>query len=101
VLLSGEAGIGKSRLIRGLIERLAEAPHTHLRYYCSPHHTNSALHPVIDQLERAAGFVPDDTAATKLDKLEAVLAEATANVGEVAPLLAAVLSIRRRRAILR
>ena len=93
VLLSGEPGIGKSRLTRSLIERLADEPHTRLRYYCSPYHTNSALYPVIDQMERAAGFQPEDTADTRLDKLEAVLAQATEGVAAVAPLIAALLSI--------
>jgi class 3 adenylate cyclase/predicted ATPase len=96
VLLSGEPGIGKSRLTRSLIERLADAPHTRLRYYCSPHHTNSALYPVTEQLERAAGFHVEDSADTRLDKLEVVLAEATDNFVEVAPLIAALLSIQAK-----
>ena len=58
VLLSGEAGIGKSRLTAALLERLATEPHTRLRYFCSPQHTDSALYPIISQMERAAGFVP-------------------------------------------
>ena len=82
VLLSGEAGIGKSRLTAALLERLASEPHTRLRYFCSPQHTDSALYPVIGQMERAAGFVHDDTAQTKLDKLDAVLAQtSTSNAG--------------------
>ena len=92
-LLSGEPGIGKSRLTRSLLERLADEPHTRLRYYCSPYHTNSALYPVTEQLERAAGLRTEDSAETQLDKLEAVLAEATENPAEVAPLIAALLSI--------
>ena len=74
VLLSGEAGIGKSRLTAALLERLAAEPHTRLRYFCSPQHTDSAHYPIISQMERAAGFAHDDTAQTKLDKLDAVLA---------------------------
>jgi class 3 adenylate cyclase/predicted ATPase len=93
VLLSGEPGIGKSRVIRSLIGRLADEPHTRLRYYCSPYHTNSALYPVTEQLERAAGFRVEDSAETRLDKLEAALAEATDNPAEVAPIVAALLSI--------
>ncbi len=93
VLLAGEPGIGKSRLIRSLIERLADEPHTRLRYYCSPHHTNSALFPLIDQLERAAGFRLEDTAEARLDRLETILAEATENLAEVVPPLAALLSL--------
>ncbi len=55
MLLSGEAGIGKSRLIAALLERLTSEPHTRLRYFCSPQHTDSALFPVIGQMERTAG----------------------------------------------
>ena len=74
VLLSGEAGIGKSRLTAALLERLATEPHTRLRYFCSPQHTDSALYPMISQIERAAGFAHGDNAQTKLDKLDTVLA---------------------------
>ena len=93
VLISGEPGIGKSRLVAALAERLAGEPHTHLRYQCSPYHTNSALHPFIAQLERAAGFNADDTSEQRLDKLEALLAMGTSRVQAVAPLFAALLSI--------
>ena len=61
VLLSGEAGIGKSRLTAALLERLTSEPHTRLRYFCSPQHTDSAFYPIISQMERAAGFTHDDT----------------------------------------
>jgi class 3 adenylate cyclase/predicted ATPase len=70
VLLSGEPGIGKSRITQTLRERVAEEPHVRLRYQCSPYHTNSALHPVIEQIGRAAGFERDDDADAKLTKLE-------------------------------
>jgi class 3 adenylate cyclase/predicted ATPase len=75
VLLSGEPGIGKSRLTAALLERLVGEPHTRLRYFCSPQHTDSALYPIISQMERAAGFAHDDTAQAKLDKLDALLAQ--------------------------
>jgi class 3 adenylate cyclase/predicted ATPase len=75
VLLSGEPGIGKSRLTAALMERLANEPHTRLRYFCSPQHTDSALYPIISQMERAAGFTHDDTPQAKLDKLDALLAQ--------------------------
>ena len=75
VLLSGEPGIGKSRLTAALLERLATEPHTRLRYFCSPQHTDSALYPIISQMERAAGFAHDDTAKAKLDKLDTLLAQ--------------------------
>ena len=75
VLLSGEAGIGKSHLTAALLERLAGEPHTRLRYFCSPQHTDSALYPIISQMERAAGFTHDDNTQAKLDKLEALLAK--------------------------
>ena len=73
VLLSGEAGIGKSRLTAALLERLTTEPHTRLRYFCSPQHTDSALYPIIRQMERAAGFTHDDNTQAKLDKLDALL----------------------------
>ena len=75
VLLSGEPGIGKSRLTAALMERLAAEPHTRLRYFCSPQHTDSALYPIISQMERAAGFTHDDNTQAKLDKLDALLAQ--------------------------
>ena len=75
VLVSGEAGIGKSRLTAALLERLSAEPHTRLRYFCSPQHTDSALYPIISQMERAAGFAHNDTPQAKLDKLDAVLAQ--------------------------
>jgi class 3 adenylate cyclase len=74
VLLSGEPGIGKSQLIAALSEHLATEPHARLRYFCSPQHIDSALYPIIRQLERAAGFTHDDNALAKLDKLDALLA---------------------------
>ena len=92
VLLSGEAGIGKSRLTAALLERLASEPHTRLRYFCSPQHTDSALYPVIGQMERAAGFAHDDTAQAKLDKLDAVLAQ-TSTSKQDAALFAEMLSL--------
>ena len=73
VLLVGEAGIGKSRIGRALLDALAEERHFRVRYQCSPYHTDSALWPVIQQLNHAAGIVTDDTPDTKLDKLEALL----------------------------
>src|SRR5262247_477747 len=93
VLISGEPGIGKSRLAAALAERIASEPHTRLRYQCSPYHTNSALRPFIAQLERAAGFKADDTSEQRLDKLEALLAMDASRVQTVAPLFAALLSI--------
>jgi hypothetical protein len=63
LLLSGEAGIGKARVTAALLERLADEPHTRLRYFCSPRHTDRALYPIIEQMARAAGLAHDDTAS--------------------------------------
>jgi class 3 adenylate cyclase/predicted ATPase len=90
VLISGEAGIGKSRLTAGLRERLEGDDYTLLRYFTSPHHQDSALYPFIAQLERAARLARDDPVETKLDKLEPLLAPASPpaeDVGLVAELL--------------
>jgi class 3 adenylate cyclase len=92
VLLSGEAGIGKSRLTAALLERLAPEPHTRLRYFCSPQHTDSALYPIISQMERAARFTHDDTAQAKFDKLDALLAQSFTSREDTA-LLAEMLSL--------
>jgi predicted ATPase len=93
VLVSGEPGIGKSRLIAELQERLSAEPHALLRYFCSPFFVNSALHPVIKQLERATGLRRDDSIDTKLDKLEDLLHRDISDVTEVSPLFAELLSI--------
>jgi class 3 adenylate cyclase len=92
VLISGEPGIGKSRITAALEERLYAEPYLRLRYFCSPYHQDSALYPFIDQLGRAAGFVRDDTSASKLDKLRALLARAAPPEEDVA-LLADLLSL--------
>jgi class 3 adenylate cyclase len=96
VLLSGEPGIGKSRLTAALLERIAAEPHTRLRYFCSPQHTDSALHPIIRQMERAAGFMLEDTPPFKLDKLDALLAQSLASRQDAA-LLAEILSLPNDR----
>jgi class 3 adenylate cyclase len=92
VLVSGEPGIGKSRLTAALAERLQAEPHIRLRHFCSPYHQDSALYPFIDQLGRAAGFGRDDTVAAKLEKLEALLARAAPPDEDVA-LLADLMSL--------
>ncbi len=92
VLLSGEAGIGKSRLTAALMERLATEPHTRLRYFCSPQHTDSVLYPIIGQMERAAGLTHGDTAQVKLGKLDALLAQ-TSTSKQDAALFAEMLSL--------
>jgi class 3 adenylate cyclase/predicted ATPase len=74
VLVAGEPGIGKSRVVAALAERLHAEPHLRLRYFCSPYHQDSALYPFIDQLGRAAGFARDDPPSSKLEKLKALLA---------------------------
>ena len=91
-LLSGEAGIGKSRLTAALLERLTSEPHTRLRYFCSPQHTDSAFYPIISQMERAAGITHDDALPTKLDKLDAMLAQSSTSAHDAA-LLAEMLSL--------
>jgi predicted ATPase len=92
VLVSGEPGIGKSRITAALEERLQAEPRLRLRYFCSPYHQDSALHPFIDQLGRAAGFARDDTPEPRLKKLEVVLAQAVPPDEDMA-LLADLLSL--------
>jgi class 3 adenylate cyclase/tetratricopeptide (TPR) repeat protein len=84
VLISAEPGVGKSRLAEALAERIAAEPHTRLRYFCSPHHQDSALYPVIAQMERAAGFAHTDGAGDKLEKLQALLATTAPLMEDVA-----------------
>ena len=93
VLLSGEPGIGKSRVVRTLCERLGDEPYTPLSYYCSPHHTNSALYPIIAQLERAVRLDRDDLPEAQLARLEAMLGPSRDRLDEVVPLLATLLGM--------
>ncbi len=83
VVLIGEPGIGKSRLAQTLLEQVSGEPHTRLRYFCSPHHQASALHPFITQLEHAAGLSREDMAEARLAKLEALLARSNAGAEEI------------------
>ncbi len=96
VLLSGEAGVGKSRLAAALLERLAGEPHVRMRYFCSPQHTDSALYPIIGHMARAAGFARDDEPKARLDKLDALLAR-SATPREDAALIAEMLSLPNDR----
>jgi class 3 adenylate cyclase/predicted ATPase len=96
VLLTGEAGIGKSRIRRALQEQLAAEPHILLDYYCSPYHRDSALHPIIDQIQRAAGLSRWDTEDDKLTKLETLLAGLSVGPAQVG-LVAELLSLRGNR----
>ena len=84
VLFSGEAGIGKSRLTAALLAFLAVEPHTRLRYFCSPQHIDSAFYPIINQMERAAGFTHDDKVQARLDKLDAVLEQTSTPIQDAA-----------------
>jgi TOMM system kinase/cyclase fusion protein len=93
VVISGEAGIGKSRLVQILYERVAHEPHIRLECRCSPYHQHSAFYPIVDLLERTVGFERGNTAKTKLSKLEAVLAPLRLPVEAPVPLLASLLSI--------
>ena len=93
ILISGEAGIGKSRLSAWLAEQVADTPHTRLRYQCSPYHRDSALYPFVQQFGRAAGIAPQEKPEVKFEKLEKSLGLATDRMNEVAPLIASLLSI--------
>src|ERR1700730_17809823 len=92
VLISGEPGTGKSRLTAALSEHIETEPHTRLRYFCSPHHQDSALYPFIAQLERAAGFARDDAVEAKLGRLRALLAPGSQDDDDIA-LLSELLSL--------
>jgi class 3 adenylate cyclase/predicted ATPase len=92
VLISAEPGIGKSRLAESFRTSLEGEPHTRLRYFCSPHHQDSALFPFIAQLERAAGFDREDTPSARLEKLQALVAASEPAEGDV-QLLAELLSV--------
>jgi class 3 adenylate cyclase len=93
VLLSGEAGIGKSRVTEALVDAVSGEPRVLLRYQCSPYHTDSALYPAINQIAHAAGFAEDDSTGRRLDRLETLLAKATDDVSDAAPLMAALMGV--------
>ena len=91
-MLSGEAGIGKSRLVQSIRQQIGDGPSFRLHFQCSPHHTSSALYPIIQHLARTSGFALDDAPDTKLDKLEHVLRLAGEEIDAVAPLFAALMT---------
>jgi class 3 adenylate cyclase/tetratricopeptide (TPR) repeat protein len=93
VFVSGEAGIGKSRLLEALVERLQDQPHEPIRLQCSPYHTTSALYPVIQRLTRVAGLAAGDDAAARAEKLERLLAQYGENPVDVGPIYAELLSL--------
>jgi class 3 adenylate cyclase len=93
VLLTGEAGIGKSRLAEALVAALGKTVHVNLRYQCSPYHTDSAFWPVIQQLGFAAGFKADDSNEARLDKLETLLIPVDGATNQAAALFAALLGL--------
>jgi len=93
VLLNGEAGIGKSRMVQVLRDEIGEERHFRLRYQCSPYHANSAFYPIIRRLERMAGFTADDDTESRLDKLELLLQWTSTDFEAHAPLFAALLSL--------
>ncbi|MGO9419908.1 AAA family ATPase [Roseiarcus sp.] len=93
ILISGEAGIGKSRLSAWIAEQVEDTPHTQLRYQCSPYHRDSALYPFVQHFERAAGIAPHEKPEVKFEKLEKLLGLATDRMNDVAPLIASLLSI--------
>jgi len=93
VLLSGEAGIGKSRLLTAFSDRLGREPHTKLHYQCSPYHVDNALHPIVQHYVRAARFDSGDDDAAKFDKLETLLSRSGADVSAAAPTFALLLSL--------
>ena len=93
VVLSGEAGIGKSRLVRALIERLSGTPFTRLECRCSPYHQHTALYPITDLLQRTLRFDGTMSPDEKMTRLEGLLHQQRLDVQEHLPLLAALLSL--------
>lgn len=92
-LISGEAGIGKSRVLAALSERVSDEPHVRVRYQCSPHHMNDAFYPITRHIRYAAGFVSGEPPALRLEKLEKMVALSGLQAEDVAPFLAGLLSI--------
>ncbi|HEX3632669.1 MAG TPA: adenylate/guanylate cyclase domain-containing protein [Casimicrobiaceae bacterium] len=93
ILIQGEAGIGKSRIVDALSGRISDDPHVRVICQCSSYHSNTALYPIMRHLELAAGFAPEDTAACKLEKLEVLLAATDNNTAVTTSLMAELLSI--------
>lgn len=92
-LLSGEPGIGKSRILTILRERIADEPHLAVRYQCSPHHVNDAFHPIVNQIWRAAEFATKESAKARLEKLEAMACRSRLEPKEIVPFVASLCSV--------
>lgn len=92
-LLSGEAGIGKSRILTSLRERVADQPHLTIRYQCSPHHVNDAFYPIVSQIWRAAEFTAEEPPESRLAKLESMARRSRLEPAEIVPFVASLCSI--------
>jgi class 3 adenylate cyclase/tetratricopeptide (TPR) repeat protein len=92
-LLSGEAGIGKSRVVATLAERIADEPHLAIRYQCSPHHVNDAFYPIVSHIWRAAEFASDESSGARLEKLETMARRSQLEPKEIVPFMASLCSV--------
>ena len=92
-LLSGEAGIGKSRVVATLGERIADEPHLAIRYQCSPHHVNDAFYPIVSHIWRAAEFASDESSGARLEKLETMARRSRLEPKEIVPFMASLCSV--------
>jgi class 3 adenylate cyclase/tetratricopeptide (TPR) repeat protein len=97
-LLSGEAGIGKSRILATLRERIADEPHLVIRYQCSPHHVNDAFHPIVSYIWRAAEFASEEPSGVRLEKLETMVRRSRVEPSDIVPFLASLCSVSLHKA---
>ncbi|MFZ3361017.1 MAG: adenylate/guanylate cyclase domain-containing protein [Xanthobacteraceae bacterium] len=99
VTVIGESGIGKSRILEALQDAIGGEPHARIHLQCSPHHIDSALYPVIQDISRTAGFVASDPAGVRIEKLATLFSQRAASDGTAVPLLAELFAIANPAAV--